>query len=136
MSKNLKSSLGLVAFFGVIFLVVFGTFWIGKNSTRHEKAEVVECSSEGAEHTVEIKDDKATPQYLDVKVCDKLTIVNRDDKLRIIAFGVHDSHIYYDGITEKVLGKDQSLSVILNQTGLYLFHDHIQDEVQGQFNVQ
>jgi plastocyanin len=136
MSKNLKSSLVLIAFLGVIFLGVFGTFWVGKNATRHEKAEVVECTVQAAGHTVEIKDGKVIPQYLDAKVCDKLTIINRDDRLRLIAFGVHDDHIYYNGITEKVLKKDQSLSVTLNQTGVYLFHDHIQDEVQGQFNVQ
>ncbi len=131
-----KQHLILCSFLLFVVLVIFGTFWIGKNATKHEKAEVVECSQQGFEHIVEIKDSKVTPQYLDGRVCDKLTIINRDDKLRIIAFGLHDSHIYYDGITEKVLRKDQNLSVTLNQPGAYLFHDHIQDEVQGQFNVQ
>ncbi len=131
-----KQHLLLFLFLIFIALVVFGTFWLGKNATKHEKADIVECTQAGAEHTVEIKNSEVIPQYVDAKVCDKLTIINRDDKLRLIAFGVHDEHIYYDGITEKALKKDQSLSATLNQTGIYLFHDHIEDKVQGQFNVR
>lgn len=116
--------------------MVFGTFWLGKNATKRQAAEAQNCQAEGPSHVIEIKNDKFTPDYIDAKICDKLTIVNRDDKLRLVAFGVHDEHIYYDGVTEKVLKKDEQLTISLNQAGIYIFHDHLQEEVQGRFKVQ
>jgi hypothetical protein len=48
---------------------------------------------------------------------------------------VHDSHKAYDGVTEKRLEKGQSLRVVLNETGTYAVHDHLDDEVKGDFIV-
>lgn len=120
----------------LVALISFGAFFIGQNATEREAPETTNCESVGSSHVVEIKNDRFTPDSVDAKICDELTIVNKDDKLRLVAFGVHSQHIYYDGVTEKTLKKDQQLTVTLNQTGTYIFHDHLQEEVQGEFSVQ
>lgn len=131
-----KTPLIFPLFIAVILLIGGGTFWVGKNASKREKAETVDCPDKGPNHTVEIKNTQIIPESVNANICDELTLVNKDDKLRLIAFGVHDSHIYYSGVTEKVLKKDESLTITLNQAGTYIFHDHLQEEVQGQFSVQ
>lgn len=88
-----------------------------------------------ASHTVIISSDNVIPTSTEGRLCDTLTIVNRDARDRLIALGRHDSHISYDGVSEKVLGKDESLQLTLIKTGNYLFHDHQDDTVQGTFTV-
>lgn len=126
----------------LIFLLVIavvgvsaGTFWIGKNATKNQKAETVDCPAKGENHSVQIQNDQATPALTNAKLCDELTIINLDDKLRLMAFGVHDAHINYGGVSERPLKKGDSFSVTLNQAGSYIFHDHLQEEVGGQFSV-
>lgn len=85
-------------------------------------------------HTVVIHD-AMLPQHTTAKLCDKLTIANEDNQLRLVAFGVHEHHTPYDGITEELLAKGQSLTVTLNQAGTFLFHDHLEDQVNGTFTV-
>lgn len=134
--NSLRSYILPVVFLAILAGVIFGTFSIGKSATKQQKAEVVDCQTKGSTHTVEVKNDQITPESISATVCDELTIINKDDKLRLMAFGVHDAHIYYNGVTEKILKKDEGLTVTLNQTGTYIFHDHLQDDVQGQFNVR
>lgn len=95
----------------------------------------VECQQIGQEHFVEAKDNKMWPGTIETKLCDKLTITNKDDKVRRIAFGIHDRHIAYNGVVEKVLKKDQSFTVVLNEPGEFLFHDHLQEETSAEFTV-
>lgn len=135
MIKGIRKYLALLIFISVVSLISIGTFFVGKNSTKSDVAKE-DCRSTGLTHTVEIKNDRISPAQIDAKICDRLIIVNKDEKLRLMAFGVHDEHIYYSGITEKPLSKDQELAVTLEQRGAYLFHDHLQDEVTGQFSVQ
>jgi hypothetical protein len=136
MKKNLRSSLLFVFFILAVIILSFGTFWIGKNATKRESAKIEDCQSEGTNHITTIEDDKITPESINTKICDRLTIINKDDKLRLIAFGVHDAHIYYNGVTEKTLKKDQELTITLNQGGTYIIHDHLQEETQAQFRVE
>lgn len=131
-----KTTLVLPIFLIFIMLIAFGTFWLGKSTTKRQAAEIHDCQSEGQNRVVEIKNDKFTPDHIDASVCDKLTIINRDDKLRLIAFGVHDQHIYYNGVTEKAIKTDEELPITLNQLGVYIIHDHLQEEVQAEFKVQ
>jgi hypothetical protein len=84
---------------------------------------------------VTIKNDEVTPRHISAHVCDKLTILNADAKERVVAFGQHEHHVAYDGVTEKFLEHGQMVTVNLNQTGDFLFHDHDQEEVQGTFTV-
>lgn len=94
------------------------------------------CREWGAEHPVVISGDTVRPVRITAEVCDTLTILNQDNKVREMAFGVHDKHITYDGVTVKMLAKDQSFTVALDQRGSYLFHDHRQEAVGGEFTVR
>lgn len=86
-------------------------------------------------YVITIQDDKATPSHIAARQCDKLTVVNRDDTDREMAFGVHAAHTPYDGISEQSLTKDQSFTVNLLQSGNFRVHDHEHDEVQATFTV-
>jgi hypothetical protein len=87
-------------------------------------------------HKVVIEAARAKPIHVDAKKCDVLMIVNLDDNDRLVAFGRHDSHISYDGVSEKNLRQGESLTVTLVRTGEYLFHDHLDDRVKGTFEVR
>jgi hypothetical protein len=84
---------------------------------------------------VVIENSQLSVAHVDAKLCDTLTLINKDTRLRVMAFGQHDNHQAYDGVTEQVLAEGQSLTVTLNQLGTFRFHDHTQDEVQGTFTV-
>lgn len=86
-------------------------------------------------YQVVIKADKVSPGTTQARMCDRLTITNEDPVTRLIAFGPHEHHVPYDGVTERLLTQNQSLTITLNQTGAFLFHDHLHDEVQGGFVV-
>lgn len=100
------------------------------------KANAATCHSKGVDHLVVIKNNAAKPTHIDGRLCDTLTVTNTDDVLRYMAFGRHDEHVAYDGISEKTVSKDQSFTVTLNQTGSFKFHDHLHDEISGTFTVQ
>jgi hypothetical protein len=100
------------------------------------KANADTCHNKGADHLVIIKNGAASPTHVTGHLCDSLTVTNTDDVLRFIAFGRHDEHVAYDGVTEKTIEKDQSFTVTLNQTGSFKFHDHMHDEVAATFTVQ
>lgn len=134
--KNKFNSLLLPAFLILVILVSFGTFIVGRNTTKREPVKVESCQTKGSEHRAVIENDQIDPKTIEANVCDTLTIINNDGKLRLVAFGIHSEHIYYDGVTEKPLSKGESLSITLNQRGTYLFHDHLQEEVQANFTVQ
>jgi len=93
------------------------------------------CSAHSKDHRVVIQNDKLSPAHLSAPKCDTLTIVNQDDEARLMAFGVHDAHMAYDGVTDRVLGRGQSFTVTLVKTGNFRFHDHEHDEVAGTFTV-
>jgi len=96
----------------------------------------VSCAGKRATNRlVVIQNDKATSWHTYAPLCDTMTIKNADPEIRLIAFGPHEHHTPYDGITEKVLGPNQSLTITLNAAGMYHFHDHIHDEVTGEFTV-
>lgn len=93
------------------------------------------CHGVGAAHRVSISGNAMRPHQTRAARCDTLTITNNDTALRRIAFGQHDRHQAYDGVTEKVLKKGENLTVTLNQTGTFTLHDHLHDEVTGEFTV-
>jgi hypothetical protein len=86
-------------------------------------------------HTARIKNDKVVPAHTEARRCDTLTIINLDDRDRIIAFGRHEHHTAYDGVTERYLNQEGKFSVTLIQPGTFRFHDHDDDIVQGTFTV-
>lgn len=93
------------------------------------------CNKPGPTHTVIIRGNIINPQHTEASRCDRLTIINEDDAARLMAFGNHDHHQAYDGVTEQLLKQGQSLTVTLKQTGTFTFHDHLHDEVEGSFTV-
>jgi hypothetical protein len=93
------------------------------------------CFPNQAVHSVTIENGKVSPNHVDALRCDTLTIINHDSVQRMIAFGLHEKHVPYDGIEVKMLGKDGSLTVTLIQVGSFRFHDHLNDAVQGAFSV-
>jgi len=94
------------------------------------------CAPRQTNHKVVIKDDKMTPQHVSGNRCETLTITNSDDKHRMIAFGVHNNHVAYDGISEHDLPFNQNFTVTLVQTGEFIFHDHMDEEVSATLEVK
>lgn len=131
MKKSVLLILGLVVLAAAVFIVIFTS--LGRADQKTANASI--CTHSGAHHTVVIRNNAVLPEHTSGKLCDTLTITNQDAKIRLIAFGQHDHHTPYDGTTEKVLDKGQSLSITLDQPGNFLFHDHLDDSVQGTFTV-
>lgn len=133
MHKRLKTIGLTVGGVLVVAAVIMGSVFIAL----HTAKQPGDCSgSTGRTYVMVIQNDVVQPQRITAARCDTLTIRNDDDVSRLIAFGNHDHHVAYDGVTEKVLIRGASLSVRLNATGEYHFHDHEHDEVQGYFTVE
>jgi hypothetical protein len=86
-------------------------------------------------HRVIIENGAVVPKHTSARHCDTLVITNLDKQQRLMAFGKHDKHISYDGVSEQLVAQEQSLTVRLVSTGTYLFHDHEADETSGTFTV-
>jgi plastocyanin len=114
----------------VVSLAVFGSHHLLQTNAASST-----CSQQGAVHTATIKDNKVQPSHISGQRCDVMEIVNLDAVTREIGFGNHDHHVPYDGVSERLLTQNQSLTVTLNQTGEYHFHDHFHDEVTATFTV-
>jgi hypothetical protein len=99
-------------------------------------ARIPTCHSTDVDHLATIKNGTVSPAHITGRLCDRLTIKNTDDVLRFIAFGRHEDHQSYDGVTEKTIGKGEDFTITLNKSGDYKFHDHLHDEVEGTFTVQ
>ena len=119
----------------VVLGTIFGAIWISHIESNKAAAVYPKCVGAHAGHKVLIENDKVVPQHTNAKRCDTLTITNLDNKDRIIAFGPHEHHVAYDGVTERYLTKNGTFSVTLVQPGNFRFHDHVDDVVQGTFTV-
>ncbi len=127
--------IGLAALVLMVATVPFA-IWVTHTATAQTGNQKARCSSVAQPvHKVIIKDDKANPSHVVALQCDTLTFVNEDSSIKLVAFGPHEHHISYDGISEKALEPGQSFSVKLVQTGTFHFHDHISDTAQGSFTV-
>ncbi|MDB5178961.1 MAG: hypothetical protein JWN01_904 [Patescibacteria group bacterium] len=139
--RGMKKLLPLVLVTGFVIAggaVLFAVqYFSSQYLTSHGTAakQPAECGGVHVTHVVTIQNDVMNPQETTGKLCDVLTITNLDNKRRIMAFGVHDSHKAYNGVTEKRLEKSQSFSVVLNETGTYVVHDHLDDDVKSGFIV-
>lgn len=121
----------------MVFAVTFAAFF-AFTELRHKSTGTAlqVCVSSGKHHTAVIKNDRIQPQAVHADRCDTLTVVNKDQITREIGFGQHDRHVAYDGVKERMLLPNQSLTITLNKTGDYHYHDHFHDEVEGTFTVQ
>lgn len=129
-----------LALLGLIVLVALVAAGATAGATAYFAAQYRQknngCQPTNVRHVVTIQDGLVTPQHTDAQRCDLLTITNQDGTERLIAFGRHTDHVPYDGISERYLALGESLTVTLDQTGQFLFHDHLHDQVQGAFTVK
>ena len=118
----------------LIFLAVGTTLGITAGKSDGNRQDF--CAGKSSyTYMVNIHDGKASDDYVRGKFCDKIMFTNSDKVTREIGFGDHHSHAPYDGFGEKVLNQGQSFTIVLNQTGMFTWHDHLHDEVMGDFNV-
>ena len=96
---------------------------------------IVRCQVVANNFVATVSNGQIQPSTIYAKPCDTLTIINKDPVVRQIAFGPHDQHISYDGVTETALDKDESFTITLNQKGRYNFHDHFQPSTLADFQV-
>jgi plastocyanin len=118
----------------------YGVYNISRGILMTDKAkEAANCADSSAvptEHIVAISGGKLSAYKLETRLCDTLTIVNSDDQLRLMAFGVHEKHQTYSGVTEETLKPGERMTVTLEKAGTFTFHDHLHDEVKGTFTVR
>lgn len=131
-----KLVLLIVAFIVLVVGIVYITTSLTSGLLDAHKTAAAICNTYPVTHTVVIQNDTVSPEHVQASRCDKLTIINRDNKQREIAFGQHDNHVAYGGVLERTLKQNQEFTVTLDKTGDYHFHDHHQDEVGGTFSVQ
>jgi cytochrome o ubiquinol oxidase subunit IV len=152
--KPLYNVTFFIATVGTILLVVVGSIWImnhlnynmapteiSKKLIEKEGIYQIDGEKTGAcqgvhpNHKVTIADGKVNPAYTEARHCDTLTFINEDDRPREIAFGPHPRHDSYAGESELAVRKGRPKTITLNQLGAYIFHDHNDPKVTGNFKV-
>jgi plastocyanin len=118
----------------LIIVVVGGALFVAFSGGK-QSANGCRAGETSAVHKATIRDGKVSNDHIYGKVCDTITITNKDAMSREIAFGNHDHHVPYDGVTERVLGENESFTITLDKAGSYHWHDHLHDEVEGFFTV-
>jgi cytochrome o ubiquinol oxidase subunit IV len=99
-------------------------------------AQVGTCpGGTGTVHMIELKNNAANPAHTDAKLCDTIIFFNADSTAREIAFGEHEKHEAYAGNPGGLLRQGRNLVVTLTESGTYKFHDHLLDELSGDFTV-
>jgi plastocyanin len=116
----------------LVFTAVGGALAVGLGGAATDNCRTVQ----GRAYHATIRNARVSSALVAAKRCDTLTITNEDTAAREVAFGIHDHHVPYDGVSERVLNKGQSLTVTLDQTGTFRWHDHLHDEVEGRFTVR
>jgi cytochrome o ubiquinol oxidase subunit IV len=94
------------------------------------------CYGQHASHKVTIKNSQVSPLHTAASKCDTLTFINEDEAAREITFGTHPEHQAYGGEIELVIQKGRGKTITLSESGTYLFHDHLEPEITGDFTVQ
>jgi hypothetical protein len=136
LSKRWK--VGLIG--GGAFILMVGTvplaIWVTHTQSAQAANEQARCSSTMQPvHKVIIKYNQAVPSHTVALQCDTLEIINEDNGIKLMAFGPHEHHVSYDGVSERALGPAQNFTVKLIQAGTFTFHDHITDGAWGSFTV-
>jgi len=137
LSKGWKWGLAVAGSVVLMVAVIPAAIWITHTSSAELGNSRVRCArGRHSVHKVIVKNGRVNPIHTQAQKCDTLIITNMDDQQRLLAFGRHDNHISYDGVSEKLLDQGQSLTVTLIKPGTYLFHDHENPIVAGTFTVE
>lgn len=107
----------------------------GAHALSSQTRDTMTCKATGQNHTVLFADTSVQPRKLEAKRCDTMTIISGSNKDRLIAFGVHNQHVAYNGVTEKRLPTKESFTITLDKAGSYLFHDHDEEALGATFDV-
>lgn len=153
--KPLYNVVFFVSTIGIILVVVGGSIFIMNNlhynmtpvevTTRLAQDEAISqvggektgaCQNIHANHKVTIQNGRVSPLRTEARQCDSLTFINEDNTVRNIAFGPHPKHDIYAGLYEVTVRKGSTKTITLNQTGVYLFHDHLDPDITGVFTVK
>lgn len=152
--KPLYNVVFFVSTIAIILVVVGGSIFIMNNlhynmtptevTTRLAQDESISqvggektgaCQGTNANHKVTISSGKLSPTHTEAHLCDTLTFINQDSTAREIAFGPHPEHRVYGGMSEVTVRKGYTKTITLNQSGNYIFHDHLDPTITGSFNV-
>lgn len=138
--KNNRLLLVLIAVaLGVIIFGILVAILANKYLTNisEKQTHLVNCVGKKAKDiNLTIKNDKLSQTNIKATTCDTLTIKNLDATERQITFGTYQKHANYDGIKEKKLAKGQSFTITLDKAGQYKFHDHNDDQIEGQLIIE
>lgn len=94
------------------------------------------CKGANTKHKVTISGGKVSPAHIDARYCDMLIFINEDEIVREMTFGTHPRHESYAGQNELVVRKGRAKTLVLNESGTYQFHDHLNPDVTGYFTVE
>lgn len=94
------------------------------------------CKGTYKTHTVTIQDGKASPLYVEARLCDRLIFINQDEEAQKITFGVHPNDNSYGGESELTVRNGRNKTVVLNESGTYQFHSHLNPSLIGRFTVE
>jgi plastocyanin len=132
-TQSKKTTLVIGSFAVMAAAIIFGVIYLSGAylDKRSANEGIANCKSRGVTRMVVIQDSRISPEHTEASLCDTLKITNNDDQNRLVAFGTHDHHVAYNGITQELLGKDKSMKVTLNEQGTYEFHDHFEAAVAG-----
>ncbi len=132
--KSLRSISLVLACALLLLAVCFGAYRLATGYLAADN--VAACRGSHTTYYVMIANNTVTPQQTDAHRCDSLTITNFDAEQRLLAFGPHEHHISYDGVSERLVAEGRSLTISLVKTGTYTFHDHLDEKhVYGSFRV-
>ncbi|CAN5404824.1 hypothetical protein BH10PAT3_BH10PAT3_8650 [soil metagenome] len=153
--KPLYNVVFFVSTVGIILVVVLGSIFIMNNlhysmtpsevTTKLAQDEGIgqvggektgACQGIRTNRKVTIQNGIISPVHTAAQLCDTLTFINEDDKAREIAFGPHPKHENYGGESEVTVRKGRPKTITLNQSGTYLFHDHLDPATAGDLTVE
>lgn len=98
-------------------------------------ADTGACQGNKDNHLVVIQNSLASPAHISAKRCDTLTFLNEDGTKREMVFGPHPNYRNYGGEDKVVLDDGRPETITLNESGSFMFHDHLKPEVAGHLIV-
>ena len=93
------------------------------------------CQVTLTNHKVTISNGKVSPRQTQAHLCDTLTFINEDETVREMSIGTHPDHQAYSGNNDLKVIKNHPKTFTLNQAGTYLFHDHLNPAINGEFAI-